>query len=195
MLPSHHGSHFFFRFLEIDTKQCVAIETELKNIVVQYFLKPVCRKVMESLTLSVCLFYLGKCYDSLIACISQMTRWADDTVIVFIKKRTQEWPGWRCGCRILSGKQQERQGTGNLCIMSSWEQLGQARHCAEECYGWNSITCNTVQIQPCHHPSNTTSPEDLPAAALAHCWGLSEEQEIWLQVHIAWGMHGISCFN
>ena len=113
----------------------------------------------------------------------------------FYQKRTQEWPGWRCGCRILSGKQQERQGTGNLCIMSSWEQLGQARHCAEECYGWNTITCNTVQIQPCHHPSNTTSPEDLPAAALAHCWGLSEEQEIWLQVHIAWGMHGISCIN
>ena len=64
----------FFRFLEIDTKQCVAIETELKSTVVQYFLMPVWRKIMESLTLSVCLFYLGKCYDSLIACISQMTR-------------------------------------------------------------------------------------------------------------------------
>ena len=103
---------------------------------------------MESLTLSVCLFYLRICYDSLIACISQM--------IVFNKKK---WPGWRCDCRFLSGKQQERQGTGNLCILPSWEQLGQARHCAEECYGWNTITCNTVQIQPCHHSPNTTAPE------------------------------------
>ena len=70
---------YFRRFLEIDTKQCAKIETGLKRIVVQYFLKPVCRKVMESLTLSVCLFYLRICYDSLIACISQM--------IVFNKKK------------------------------------------------------------------------------------------------------------
>ena len=46
------------RFLEIDTKQCAKIETGLKRIVVQYFLKPVWRKMMESPTLSVCLFYL-----------------------------------------------------------------------------------------------------------------------------------------
>ena len=86
MLPSYHGSHFFFRFLEIDTKQCVAIETELKSTVVQYFLKPVWRKIMESLTLSVCLFYLRICYDSLIACISQM--------IVFNKKKKDTGVAW-----------------------------------------------------------------------------------------------------
>ena len=62
------------RFLEIDTKQCAKIETGLKRIVVQYFFMLVWRKVMESLTLSVFMFYLGICYDSLIPCISQMTR-------------------------------------------------------------------------------------------------------------------------
>ena len=155
VLPSHHGSHFFFRFLEIDSKQCVAIETELKNIVVQYFLKPVWRKMMESPTLSVCLFYLRVWYDSLIPCISQMSRWCVDTLIVFNKKRTQEWPGWRCDCcGFLSGKQQERQATGNLWILPSWEQQGQARHCAEECYGLEQH-----HMQHCPNPALPSFPK------------------------------------
>ena len=55
--------------------------------------------------------------------------------------------------------EKEMQGTGNLWILSSWEQLGQARHCAEECHDWDNPTYNDVQIQPCHHPPNTTSPD------------------------------------
>ncbi|MEQ5274944.1 hypothetical protein, partial [Proteus terrae] len=104
VLPSHHGSHFFFRFLEIDTKQCVAIETELKTTVVQYFLMPVWRKIMESLTLSVFMFYLGICYDSLIACISQM--------IVFNKKKKDTGVAW------LKVWLQD----------SKWKTAGKARH-------------------------------------------------------------------
>ena len=96
--------------------------------------------------------------------------------------------------------------------VSKWKTAGKARHREpvhpailgttgpSKTLCWRVLWLEHHHMQHCPNPALPSFPKynltrDLPAAALAHCWGLSEEQEIWLQVHVAWGMHGISCIN
>ena len=99
---------------------------------------------------------------------------------------TQECPGWRCDFKLLSGKQQERQGTGKL--------LGTAGTSKTLC--WRVLWLEYHHMQHCPNPALPSSSKynltrDFPAVALPHSWGLAEVQEIWSQVHITWGMQGI----
>lgn len=57
----------------------------------------------------------------------------DETIcgycLFFNKKRDpgKAWHTSTCDFKSLGGKQQERQSTGNLWILSSWDHLGKAR--------------------------------------------------------------------